>query len=308
MRVVVAGGTGFIGKRIVDSYLADGAEVVVLTRGASEARPDDPPNLLRQKWDGRGPGEWQRHVDGAEVIVNLAGERVAGPGLRYRWTEGRKRLLSSSRVEAGRALVAAVSAAARKPSVFVQASGIDYYPAGEVVETEDSLHGDGFLSRLVADEWEPSTSAVELLGVRRIVLRIAPVLGPGSPVLGPILLQHRFHLGGPIGHGRQWFPWVSLEDLVCALRFLAERGECSGPYNMVSPIILRNAELSAAIGRAMSRPSWLPAPSFILRIAFGEMADTLLYGVRASPKRLLEAGYRFRDPDLSEVLRRMLSN
>ena len=302
MRVVLAGGSGYLGDSIAASYLAQGSEVVVLTRGSTQSRAGDPPGLRRVAWDGRTQGAWREALEDADLVVNLAGERVAGSGLRYRWTEARKRLLISSRVEAGRALVAAIAASSRRPRVFVQASGIDCYPSGEVVSTEGTRAGDGFLSRLVADEWEPSTAGVETLGLRRIVLRIGPVIGSGSPVLAPLAAQHRFLLGGPIGTGLQWFPWIATEDLVGALRHLAARDDCAGAYNLVAPGILRNAELSRAIGRIMGKPSWLSTPGFALRLAFGQMADTLLEGVRAVPKRLLESGYVFMRPDIDSAL------
>ena len=302
MRVVLAGGSGYIGARLAAAYLAEGAEVFVLTRGPGDARPGEHPGLRRVVWNGRDPGPWCAALEGADLIVNLAGERVAGAGLGYRWTEARKRLLASSRVEAGRALVAGLAACARRPPVFVQASGIDYYEAGEAEATEEARAGEGFLSRLVAEDWEPATAEVEALGIRRLVLRLGPVLGPGSPVLAPLALQHRLYGGGPVGSGRQWFPWIAVEDLVAALRHLVGRDKCEGAYNLVAPGILRNAELSKALGRALDRPSWLPTPAFILRLAFGEMAETLLNGVRAVPKRLLETGYHFIRPDIDSAL------
>ncbi|HUX41707.1 MAG TPA: TIGR01777 family oxidoreductase [Rectinemataceae bacterium] len=308
MRVVLAGGSGYIGASLAASHLTEGSELVVLTRGSESALPGDAPGLRRVAWNGRDPGPWCAALDGADLVVNLAGERVAGPGFAYRWTEARKRLLASSRVEAGKALVAGIAACSRRPQVFVQASGIDYYAAGESRATEDARSGDGFLSRLVADEWEPSTAGVESMGLRRIVLRIGPVIGAGSPVLAPLLLQHRLFAGGPLGPGAQWFPWIAVDDLVGALRFLVARQECFGAYNLVAPGILRNAELSKALARALGRPSWLPTPAFALRLAFGEMAETLLNGVRAIPKRLLEAGYRFVSPDIDTALSSALAS
>lgn len=303
MRVVIAGGSGYIGRELVRSFLSEGAEVLVLSRNPGPGTAGAP----SIQWDGRSPGRWHEAVDGAELLINLAGERVAGPSPRYRWSADRKRLLAASRAEAGRALVAAVEAATHRPRLLIQASGIDYYAPGEVVADESTLQGVGFLSRLVAEEWEPSTAPVELLGTRRLVLRLAPLLGPGSPVLGPLLLQHRLFAGGPLGHGQQWFPWIALEDLIGALRFLAAKETASGAYNLVAPGIVRNAELSRILGALLGRPSWLPAPAFALRLAFGEMADTLLEGVRAEPARLLAEGYQFRRPDLPSALRASLA-
>ncbi|HUX38110.1 MAG TPA: TIGR01777 family oxidoreductase [Rectinemataceae bacterium] len=302
MKVVIAGGSGYLGEKLAGSWSARGAELIVLTRGRAEARPGDPPGLHRVAWDGRTVKDWVSSLEGADIVVNLAGERVAGSSLRYRWSGERKRLLASSRVDAGRALVAGISAITRRPSVFVQASGIDYYASGEALATEEAIHGESFLSRLVSHDWEPSTAAVEALGLRRLILRIAPVIGSGSPVLAPLVLQHRLYIGGPVGGGGQWFPWISIEDLVGSLHFLVDHDNSSGSYNLVSPGSVRNAELSSTLGKVLGRPSWLPIPALVLRLALGEMADTLLEGVRANPKRLLEEGYRFIHSELRTAL------
>jgi uncharacterized protein (TIGR01777 family) len=304
MKIIIAGGTGYVGRALAASFLATGDEVLVLSRGgaSAEARAGVEQGPQALLWDGKTQGLWSRAVDGAGLVVNLAGERVAGPSPAYRWTPARRRLLQESRRNAGCALVEAISAASVRPGVFIQASGIDYYPPGEGPAREGDAPGTGFLSRLVAEDWEPSTEAVESLGVRRIVARLGPVLGSGSPVLSPLLLQHRLCAGGPVGSGRQWMSWVALADLVGGLRHLAMDSQARGAFNLVAPGSLRNAELSAALGRVLHRPSWLPLPSFALRLAFGGMADTLLLGVRAEPRRLLDSGYSFRFPEIGAAL------
>ncbi|MFZ4617120.1 MAG: TIGR01777 family oxidoreductase [Rectinemataceae bacterium] len=304
MKVVIAGGTGYVGRALVASFLGTGDEVLVLSRGGvsadASAGVERRPQALR--WDGKTQGPWSHALDGADLVVNLSGERVAGPSPAYRWTPARRRLLAESRRDAGGALVEAIIAASVRPGVFIQASGIDYYPPGEGLAREGDAPGTGFLSRLAARDWEPSTEAVETLGVRRIVARLGPVLGSGSPVLAPLLRQHRLCAGGPVGSGRQWMSWVALADLVGGLRHLAADPHAQGAFNLVAPGSLRNAELSEALGRILHRPSWLPLPSFALRLAFGAMADTLLLGVRAEPRRLLDAGYSFRFPEIGAAL------
>ena len=304
MRVIIAGGTGFIGRALAADWASRGNEVLVLSRNAPDEGParNLGPGVTPVRWEGRGGGDWADYVDGAGLVVNLAGERVAGAGLAYRWTKTRKTLLETSRREAGAALVAAIGAARLKPRVLVQASGIDYYGAGEEAVDETSSAGSSYLSSLVGGIWEPSTAAVEAMGVRRIILRMGPVLGAGSPVLGPLVLQHRLFAGGPLGSGRQWFPWVALEDVLASLRFPVGREEAAGPWNLVSPGIVRNGELSRSLATLLGLPSWLGTPAFALRLAFGEMAETLLTGVHALPRRLLEAGYRFAYPDIGAVL------
>ena len=303
-QVVIAGGRGYLGRSIAEAWSSLGKEVVVLTRGEGAAFPSRP-GLVFRTWDPSPSAAGEDLavlMEGAFLVVNLAGERVAGLGPRYRWSEKRKSLLVASRREAGQALVAAIRKTARPPSVFVQASGIDYYAPGEEGRDEGSPPGSSFLSRLVAQEWEPSTAPVEALGVRRIILRLGPVLGPGSPVLAPLVLQHRLFAGGPLGRGRQWFPWIALGDLVGALVHLVGLPESKGPYNLVAPGLVRNEELSRILGRLLGRPSWLRTPAFALRLALGEMAGTLREGVGAEPARLLGSGYSFSRPNLEGAL------
>ncbi|MEI6386570.1 MAG: TIGR01777 family oxidoreductase [Spirochaetota bacterium] len=309
MKIVIAGGTGYVGRALAASFLATGDEVLVLSRGgaataaeAATAPGTAVPGLQTAHWDGKTQGPWSCAIDGADLVINLAGERVAGPSPAYRWSSARRRILQESRRDAGRALVDAITSASHKPGVLIQASGIDFYPPGEDLAREGDQPGTGFLSRLVANEWEPSTEAVETLGVRRIVARLGPVLGPGSPVLRPLLLQHRLCVGGPLGTGRQWMSWVALADIVGGFRHLAAESQARGAFNLVAPGSLRNAELSEALGRVLHRPSWLPVPAFALRLAFGAMADTLLLGLRAEPRRLLDAGYSFRFPEIGAAL------
>ncbi len=287
MKVVVAGGSGFIGSALVASLAADGHEPVVISRsaGAGPAR--------RVVWaDARG------EVDGADAVVNLAGVSIGGP----RWTARRKEAIRSSRVETTRALAEAIAAASSPPRVFVTSSGIDYYgDRGEEPVDESSPPGDSFLAG-VCVAWEAAGAAA---GVRHVAVRTAPVVGKGSKAFTLMALPFRLFVGGPLGNGRQWFPWVALDDLVGILRLAIDDESLAGPVNAVAPEQLRQREVAQAIGRVLHRPALLPTPAVALRLALGEQADLLLHGRKAS-SRVLE-GFEFRhpwlEPALAEALR-----
>lgn len=300
-RVIITGGTGLIGRALAAELIAADYEVVVLSRNPQRAH-GLPTGIRVEVWDGRTAQGWGPLADGAYAIVNLAGENLAGG----RWTAERKQRIRRSRLDAGQAVVEAVRAAARKPAVVVQASGIGYYgPRGDEEVTEDFPPGSDFLGRL-AVEWEASTAPVEALGVRRVVIRTGVVLSREGGALPRLALPFRFFLGGPLGSGRQWTPWISIADQVGAIRFLVEHEEARGPYNLAAPHPVTNRELARALGRALRRPAYLPVPAFALRLLLGEMSAVLLTGQRAVPKRLLEAGFTFRFPRLEDALSDLL--
>jgi uncharacterized protein (TIGR01777 family) len=305
MRAIITGGTGYIGQPLAARLAQDGYEVIILTRQPADA-VGVPAGVQAVRWDGRTTQGWGHLVDGADAIVNLAGERMAGPSPAYRWTDSRKRILCDSRRNPGLALTEAVAAAAVKPKVLIQGSGLDYYQAGDAIATEDMPPGSGFLSYVCKECWEPSTQEVEAMGTRRAIIRTAPVIGENSAILAPLILQHKLFAGGRIGSGQQWFSWVHLDDVIGAIRFLIEQEEAKGPFNLVAPNPVINAELSQTLGRLLGRPSMVPAPAVAFRLAFGEMASTLLEGVRGKPQRLLDLGYDFRFATLESALKDIL--
>ncbi len=301
MRVIITGGTGLIGRALAADLAAAGREVIVLSRNPQRS-PAMPPGVRLEKWDGRTAQGWGDLADGAEAIVNLAGESIAGG----RWTAARKRRIRESRLAAGAAVVEAVVAARQKPHVVVQASGAGYYgPRGDELILEDTLPGTDFLGQL-AVEWETSTAPVEAMGVRRVVVRTGVVLSREGGALPRLILPFRFFVGGPLGRGRQWVPWIHITDEVRAVRFLMENPDAREPYNLTAPNPVPNAQMARVLGRVLGRPSWLPVPAPALRLLLGEMADVLLTGQRAVPQRLLEAGFIFRFPELDAALADLL--
>ena len=301
MRVLVAGGSGLIGRALVASLAEDAHSVVVLSR-RPEAVRGLPAGVRPAGWDGRTLGAWVEEVAAADALVQLSGESLLG-----RWTEEKKRRLASSRVDTSRLLAEAVGSVRRRPGVFVQGSAVGYYgDTGDAEVAEGSPPGSGFLADLAA-RWEAASAAVAGLGLRRPIARTGIVLAREGGALGPMALAHRLLVGGPLGDGRQWTPWIHLADEVGALRFLIEHPQATGPFDLVAPEPARNRDLSRAIGRALGRPSWLPVPRWPLRLAAGELADAVFAGQRALPARLLSLGYRFRFPALEGALADLLA-
>jgi len=290
-RIVVAGATGFIGRALVRELAGAGYQVVALTRGAGG--PGLPPGTVVAPWDGRTLGEWAGHVGGALAVVNLTGDNLA----KGRWTRAKKERILSSRTGPGAALAAAVRAAPTRPRVFVQASAVGFYgDTGETEADESSPAGAGFLPEVVR-AWESSSREVEDLGVRRVVVRSGLVLGRDGGVWPSLVRPFRFFAGGPLGSGRQWFSWIALADEVRAVRFLIERRDLAGIFDLTAPAPLREAELCRIIGRTLRRPCWARVPAFALEVLFGAKArETLLVSQRVVPRRLLQAGFEFQSP------------
>jgi uncharacterized protein len=301
MRIVITGGTGLIGGALARDLAAAGHDVVILTRNVAKSGPL-PLGARAAQWDAKTAAGWADLLNGDTAIVNLAGESI-GTG---RWTAAKKRRIRESRVESGRAVLAAIRQAAEKPRVLLQGSAVGYYGrSGDEIATESHPPGEDFLARVCVD-WEASTDEVESIGVRRVVLRTGVVLSDAGGALPRMALPFRLLAGGPLGNGRQWFPWIHIADEVAAIRFLLEREDARGPFNLTAPRPFTNRGFSRVLGKALHRPSLMPAPAFALRLVLGEMADMLLYGQRAVPHRLLERGYVFRHPEALGALRDLL--
>ena len=294
MKVVVAGGTGFIGGALVGALADAGHRVVVFTR----RRVADAPSIPEfRQWDANTFGPWGAELNGADAVLNLAGESLGG----RRWSRTQKHRIVTSRIRATKALVDAIRQAKRRPSVLVNISTVGYY--GSVAEGEvDEQHppGNDFLAALCR-QWETEALAAESLGTRVVLPRVGLVLGKGG-ALQRLALPFKFFLGGTIGSGRQWVSWVHRDDLVSALMFLLDRREISGAVNLVAPESARMEQLCSSLGDVLRRPSWLRVPDPVLRIALGEMAGMLITGQRVIPARLVESGYQFIFPTLRHAL------
>jgi len=303
-RVVITGGSGFIGRTLTDELLKAGYEIIWLSRNPDKTR--NVPNGMRvEKWDGRTAQGWGALADGAEAIVNLAGESIGIPPIP--WTVERKRRIRDSRVNAGKAIVEAARAAHERPRVVIQSSAVGYYGArGDEIIVEKDSAGSDFLSQ-VAVEWEASTAEVESLGVRRVVIRTGLPLHKTGGVFPFLVLPFKLLFGGRIGSGKQFLAWIHLADAVRAIKFLIENENVHGAFNLTAPNPLTNADFGRVLARVLRRPFWFPVPAFALKLALGEMAELLLLnGQRVVPERFLRAGFKFQFADAEGALRDVL--
>lgn len=306
MNIVVTGATGFVGTALVSALRARGDRITVLSRDAARAREKLGDYVTAVTADLQTPGPWTDALAGTDAIIHLAGESIGAK----RWNAREKQVIRDSRVEATRTLVEAIGAlpADRRPKTLISASGGDYYPFAMDKDdfdddevTESDPPGDSFLARVCRD-WEHEAKGAEAHGLRVASMRSGIILGPGSEALDKMTTPFRFFVGGRIGSGRQWFSWIHRDDAVAAYVAAASDARYTGGINLVAGSV-RNAELAAALGKVMQRPSWLPVPGFAVKLAAGELAEYLLKGRRIVPKRLRELGFVFRHPDLLEALR-----
>lgn len=301
MRVVITGGTGLIGSALAADLARRGDDVFLLSR-TPERATSLPAGVRAERWDARSAQGWSHLVDGAGAVVNLAGENLAAG----RWTPERRRSIRESRLQAGQAVVEAIQAANQPPLLVVQASAVGYYgPCGNEEITESAPAGSDFLAQ-VCTAWEASTAAVEAFGVRRVIIRTGIVFSRDDGALSRLTLPYRFCVGGRLGSGRQWYPWIHLADEIAGIRFLIDTPAATGAFNLTGPHPLTNASLSRMIGTALGRPALLPTPAFALRLLLGDMATVVLDGQRALPTRLLALGYRFEYPNGDVALRNLL--
>lgn len=297
MKVLVSGSHGLVGQALIKSLTNDGHEVCRLVRqhrtvGSSEI-----------EWHPNDGKIDASKLEGLDAVVHLAGESIASG----RWTDEKKKKIRESRVKGTQLLSQSLAQLQGPPAVFVSASAIGYYGSrGDELLTEESAPGNDFLSE-VCVSWERSTSAAVEKGIRTVLARFGIILNQNGGALAKMLPPFRMGFGGKIGDGQQWMSWIALDDVIGGLRLLLQPGAVSGPVNFVAPNPVRNDEFTKALGHALSRPTVFPVPSFVARMAFGEMADALLLAsARINPQRLSEAGYQFQYPNIDGALSHML--
>lgn len=302
MQILIAGGTGLIGKALYTELTADGHDVTILSRNPDKARTSMPAETKFAQWDGKTAVGWGDLVDGSDAIINLAGAGIAD----RRWSAARKAVVYQSRMDVGNAIVEAVTAATVKPAVVIQASAVGYYGAdnGDTELTEASGPGSDFLAQVCFD-WESSTAALDSMGIRRPILRTGIVLSNKGGAWPKIKLPFMLFAGGPLGSGKQWYPWIHMTDEVRAIKFILENPEANGSFNLSAPTPVTNKELAKITGSVMGRPSFFPAPGFALKIALGEMATIVLDGQRVVPHKLEEMGFTFKYPDAESAVREL---
>ena len=292
MIVLIAGGSGFLGQKLAAHLRRRGDEVRILTR----QRSTDPKRITWQP-DGT-PGALTPHLSGVDAVVNLAGENVAGA----RWSESRKAVLRSSRILPTRTLASAIARSDRPPRVFISASGVGYYgPHADEPVTEATPHGSDFFGRLCVD-WEEEARAAAA-ATRVAMVRSGIALAADGGALKKMLLPFKLGLGATLGSGRQYLPWIHVDDWTALVSWMIDSEAAAGAFNATAPGSATNGEFTRALGRVLKRPAIFRAPAFAMRLALGEMADMLLSGQRALPACAERAGFQFSHPSLEPALR-----
>jgi uncharacterized protein (TIGR01777 family) len=294
MKILVTGASGFIGTHLCGSLLNRHHQVVGLARSAAKSR------IVHERYrfvaaDTTRPGPWQQTVSEVDAVINLAGRSIFG-----RWTADVKKEIRESRILTTRHLVEGLVPGGG--TTLVSASGVGFYGSrGDDVLTEDEPAGEDFLSRLSVD-WEGEALAAAEKGARVVLTRLGVVLGEGGGAMAQMIPAFKSFVGGPIGNGRQWFTWIHLGDLTEAMHFLLEHPAISGPVNLCAPNPVQNRDLAAALGKALNRPAFLPAPAVMIRLVLGEFAQVLLSSQRAVPHALRTHRFAFRYPDIQAAV------
>ncbi len=294
MKVLIAGGSGFMGRHLINSLIADSHQVWVLSRKPSKKFIGTQVIL----WDGQTTTGWEKLVEEMDAIVNLCGLSTSN----WPWTKQKKQRFHDSRVKPGRVLATAIKNASHRPEVFIQISGINHYGLqGEGIADESTPPADDYLAQLTV-AWEEATRSVEDVGVRHVVCRTAVVLASDAILLWLMALPVRLFIGGRFGSGEQAIPWIHINDQVGAIRFLIEYTDTKGAYNLIAPQPTSNAEFMQTLAKVLRRPYWFPVPAFLMRLALGEMSVLVTEGRFSQPKRLLDQGYNFNFTNLEGAL------
>jgi uncharacterized protein len=301
-KILITGATGAIGKILVRRLIARGDEVSIFTQNAQQAQSKLPGVKLIYKWDYNRLDEWKQYLNEIDAVVHLAGANL---GAR-RWNKNYKKLAYESRIISTRNLVEAIKSVEQKPKVFITSSAVGYYGNryDEVLD-ENSSHGNDFLANLCKD-WEKEADKVEQYGVRRVSLRTGLVLMKDEGLIKQLLLPFKLFIGGPLGNGRQWFPWIHIDDVIGIYLSAIDNENIKGPVNVASPGFVRMKEFVETFGKILRRPSYFPIPKLAMKIVAGEVADYAVMSQRISVEKILNAGYKFKFENLEEALRDLL--
>lgn len=307
MKVLIAGGSGLIGRALTQELLAHQHDVYILSRSPESLEPFDGEVRL-VGWDAKTTRGWGQVIEEIDGVVNLAGTPLDGEGLFDIWlTEKRKKSLISSRENTTKALIQAIKEAENKPSVYIQGSAIGYYGfSDDEIIDETSEPGDDFFS-FVQQRNEEITQMVESMGIRRVLIRTGLVLDKREGSFQYFLLQFRLFAGGRLGSGEQYYSWIHKKDEAAAIRKLLEDERAEGPFNLTAPHPEKNKNFAKILGRVIRRPSFFVVPAFLLKLVLREVAAIVLEGQRAVPKKLQELGFEFQYPELESALRDVLS-
>jgi uncharacterized protein (TIGR01777 family) len=296
MKILITGGTGFVGTQLTSRLIQDRHEVTILTRSLKGAKGSSP-GISYLEGDPTKKGPWQEAIKNHDAIINLAGASIFS-----KWTDEHKKAIRESRVSTTQNIVEGIPSHPSKKITLLSTSAVGYYGFTKDEElVEDSPPGNDFLAR-IAVEWEGEALKAREKGARVVTTRFGIVLGEKGGALSQMIPLFKKYIGGPIGTGKQWFSWIHIKDLAEAFTFLLKHPEILGPVNVCSPNPVRNKDLAKALGKALHKPSFMPAPGFMIKLVLGEFGSVILEGQRVIPRRLLEKGFNFQYPDIEKAL------
>lgn len=302
MKILITGAAGLIGSKICKELLRRNYEITAFTRNVESAKRKLPEVKNFVLWNYKNPDEWESEISGKDVVIHLAGANISGK----RWNENYKKIILQSRGISTRNLVNAIKRVSVKPSVFISSSAVGYYGnCGDEILTEENKAGNDFLAN-VCKAWEDEAEKVEAAGVRRVSIRTGIVLSAEDGALKKMLLPFKLFAGGPLGNGKQWFPWIHIEDLVGIYLNAIDNGNLKGSINAASPGIVTMKEFARTLGKVLRRPSIFPIPKLIMKITAGEVAEYAIMSQRVSVNKILDSGYRFKFEKLEGALRDLL--
>jgi uncharacterized protein (TIGR01777 family) len=303
MNVVIAGGTGTIGRALVKHLFEQQYQITILSRNPDKYISTFPPGISFQAWDGKTVGQWTQAIEGSGVVINFAGENLAGDGyLPERWTDAKKKRILDSRLDSGRAIVDAIRSVTNKPEALIQASAIGYYgPRGDEPLDESEPPGEDFLAS-TSVEWENCTKEVESFGIRRVIVRTGLIQSLEGGPLMRLYLPYKLYGGAYFGDGKQYWSWIHMDDEVRAIQHLIEHEDAQGPFNLTAPEPVTCREFGKVLGKVMNRPSYMPIPRFAMELVLGEVSTVVFDGQRVIPKRLKELGFSFQFNELEAAL------
>ncbi len=298
MKILITGGTGFVGTQLTSRLIKGGNEVAILTRSKKEP-VKGLAGISYLHGDPNQKGPWQEAIRDYDVLINLAGASIFS-----KWTEEQKKAIRESRVRTTRHLVEGIDP--KKKTTLFSTSAVGYYGFhGDEELIEESPPGDDFLAR-IGVEWETEALKAKEKEARVVITRFGIVLGEKGGALSRMIPLFKRYTGGPIGNGKQWFSWIHIKDLTEVFVFLMKHPEISGPVNVCSPNPVRNRDLAKALGKALHRPSFFPAPGFMVKLVLGEFGSVILEGQRVIPRRLLDSGFVFQYPDIDKALQNIV--
>lgn len=301
-KIIITGATGLIGKKLSDELHESGYHIIVFSRDGKRAKDILKKDYEYIDWDYRKPDKWSDKISESDAVIHLAGINL----FAKRWNDEFKKEIITSRRDTTKSLADTIKISSIKPKVFVSASGVGYYgDGGDQILTEDSPAGNDFLAE-VCKVWESEAAEVESVGVRRVSIRTGIVLSPEDGALKRMLLPFKLFIGGPLGNGKQWFPWIHIDDIVGVYIHSVLNDNLSGAVNAASPNICTMSEFAKTLGKVLKRPSSFPVPKFALKLAIGEAGNVVLMGQRVSVNKLLSSGYKFKFENPEEALNDLL--